>query len=756
MSSLGSTSGITFGGLASGLDTEGIIERIKALETSGISRLQNQQAVLRQRADLYASFKNQITNVATAANALNAINAFQSVSINVSDPAVVSATTTTGTQPGNYDFEVSKLAQAQKVSTNAQSSVSSALGHVGEFVVNGKTVKVEATDSLKSIAAKVNALNVGVSAGVIDGGNGQAFMTMSAQNTGLANKIQMSDSTGSVLSSLGVVSGATSIRQSITNGAASLGFSSSSTAFGTMIGASGLGPQTVQINGINVGLDLSTDSLQGMADKINLAATGATASVVAQQKNGTTTYRLEMVGSGSAPTFTDAANTLSTLGIVQQAAGHSLVTAQDAEYKIDSVALTSATNTIEDVIPGVKLTLLKANATTPEKSKLTLNNDSASVAEKVKGVMNSFNAALDFISANSAFDANTYATGPLFGDSLVQQFESTLKSVLLSNVPGLTGSYKNLVDIGFGFGSDGRMKVDDTKLTKAIETDPDAIKKLFQNFGTGSTPSLTYVSSTSSSLTSSTAPYDVNITQVATKTRYIAATTKTAVNTTSEKLTFAGNMFSAGSLDLTIDIGSSMADIVNKINNDPRLKELVVASDNSGTLQVDSKKYGSNGRFTLVSNQSPTADNSGVGFAAGTLTDGLDVTGTIAGQDATGVGQFLTGASTNTVANGLQIEYSGSSTGLVGTMSFARGLVGLLNSSMTSFTDFSNGMTVTGEKSLRDQADSIQKDIERINKRADEKAAEMRNRFSIMEQRIGQLQQQGTRLASLMGSSTAK
>lgn len=756
MSSQGSMSGITFGGLASGLDTEGIIERIKALETSSISRLQNQQAVLRQRADLYASFKNQITNVATAANALNALNAFQSVSINVSDPMVVSAMTTTGTQPGSYDFEVSKLAQAQKVSSNAQSSVSAALGQAGEFVVNGKTVKVEATDSLKSIAAKVNALNAGVSAGVIDGGNGQAFMTLSSQNTGLANKIQMSDSTGSVLSSLGVISGASSIRQSITNGAASLGFSSSSTAFGTMIGASGLGPQTVQINGINVGLDLSTDSLQGMADKINLAATGATASVVAQQKNGTTTYRLEIAGSGSAPTFTDSANTLSTLGIIQQAPGHSLVTAQDAEYKIDSVSLTSASNTIEEVIPGVKLTLLKANATTPEKSTLTLNNDSNSVAEKVKGVMNSYNAALDFIAANSAFDANTYATGPLFGDSLVQQFESTLSSVLLSNVPGLTGSYKNLTDLGFGFGSDGRMKVDDAKLRKGIETDPDAVKKLFQNFGTGSVPTLNYVSSTNSSLTSSTAPYDINITQIATKTQYIAATTKTAVNTTSEKLTFAGNMFSSGSLDLTIDIGSSMADIVNKINNDPRLKDLLSASDNAGKLQIDSKKYGINGRFTLVSNQSPTADNSGVGFAAGTLTDGLDVAGTIAGQTATGVGQFLTGASTNTVANGLQIEYTGSSTGLVGTMSFARGMVGLLNASMTSFTDFTNGMTVTGEKSLRDQADSIQKDIERINKRADEKAIEMRNRFSIMEQRISQLQQQGTRLASLMGSSAAK
>lgn len=749
----GSLTGISFGGLASGLDTESIISRLQALETSSISRLQNQQAVLRQKADLYASFKSQITNVASAANALNALDAFQAVSINVSDPNVISAMTTTGTQAGNYDFEVSKLAQAQKVSTNAQSSTSAALGQAGEFVVNGKTVKVEATDSLKSIAAKVNALNVGVSAGVIDGGTGQAYMTFSAQNTGISNKIQMSDSTGSVLSSLGVISGATGVRQSITNGAASLGFNSSSTAFGSMIGASGLGPQTVQVNGVNVSLDLSTDSLQGVADKINLAATGATASVVAQTKNGSTTYRLEISGA-STPTFTDAGNTLSTLGILQQGAGHELVQAQDAAYKIDSVSLTSASNNIEDVIPGVKLTLLKANATTPEKSTLKLTNDSSAVGEKVKGVMNAFNTAIDFISANSQFDANTYQTGPLFGDALAQQFESTLSNMLLGSVPGLTGTYRNLTDIGFGLDSGGKLEVDDSKLKKAIETEPDTVKKLFQNFGTPSVPTMNYVSSTNNTLTSSSAPYDVNITQVATRTQYISAGIKTAPNTTSEKLTFAGNMFSSGSLDLTIDIGFNMSDIVNKINSDPRLKDLLVASDNGGKLQVDSKKYGTNGRFTLVSNQSPTGDNSGVGFAAGTLTDGLDVMGTIAGQAATGVGQFLTGATTNTVANGLQIEYTGSTTGLVGNMNFTRGLVGLLNAAMTPFTDYTNGLTVTGEKSLRDQADSIQKDIDAINKRSTEKATELRNKFAVMEQKISQLQQQGTRLASLMPVSS--
>jgi flagellar hook-associated protein 2 len=214
-------------------------------------------------------------------------------------------------------------------------------------------------------------------------------------------------------------------------------------------------------------------------------------------------------------------------------------------------------------------------------------------------------------------------------------------------------------------------------------------------------------------------------------------------------------MFSSGSIDLTIDVGANMSDIVAKINNDPRLKDLLIASDNGGMLQIDSTKFGKNGQFTLVSNQSPLGTNSGVGFAAGSLVDGLDVAGTIAGQAATGVGQFLTGDKTNTVANGLQIQYTGTTIGAVGSMNFTSGLIGVLNNTLNSFTDFTNGQTVTGEKALTDQAAALQKQIDNVNKRADDKAIELRNKFTIMEQRIQQLQAQGNTLASLLPKSTS-
>ena len=339
---IGSTNGISFGGIASGLDTEGIIAKLVAIDKSSVARLTQQKARLLQKADLYGSFKSAISGIAQAANALNATDAFQSVGIAVSDPAVMSVVATTGTQPGSYDFKISKLAQAQKISSTAQASTTAALGQTGQFIVNGKVVTVDATDSMQTIAAKVNALNIGVSAGVVNGGTGQAFLTFTAAQTGLVNKPELSDLTGTTLASLGILAGAETVRQTIPNGANSFSLSSNTTAFASLTGATGLGPQTIQINGVNVALDLSTDGLQGVADKINSAATGATASVVTTVDKGVTKYSLQIKGAGSTPTFTDAGNTLSSLGILQQGAGHELIAAQDAQFTVDNVALTSA------------------------------------------------------------------------------------------------------------------------------------------------------------------------------------------------------------------------------------------------------------------------------------------------------------------------------------------------------------------------------------------------------------------------------
>ena len=749
------SSGINFGGLASGMDTEGIISKLVSIQKQPIARLQQQQQKYLKQADVIAALKGQISNVAQSANSLLTADAFSAVIPSNSDSSVASLVMSGVGQAGNYTLSVSKLAQSQKISSGAQSSVSSALGQTGQFTINGKLVSVDSTDSLSSVARKINDVSPGATASIINGGTGNAYLTITSSNSGISGKPQLSDLTGSFLSTIGVLGATENIRLPITNGAAGINFSSSSDIVGSSLGVTGLTAQTIKVNGVNVSINLQSDSLQAVADKINSASTGATASVVSVTEGVNTKYRLEITGTSS-PTFVDAGNTLATLGIVQKTASNELVAAQDASYKVDGVSLTSSTNTIEGVIPGGKITLLKADATTPPTTTLSIKSDTDAVANRIKSFTDSYNSAVKFITDNSQFDGDTYETGPLFGDPVARQFLSTMNSLLMSNIPGLTGNYKNLTDIGIRIDGTGSLSVDSSKLNTAIQTDSEGVRKLFQNFGSSSSSSVVYISGTSSTQPSSPSSYGVNITQVATKTQYVAATAKTSNNTSSETLTFSGNLIGSSSYNLTIDVGSNLQTIIDKINNDTKLKDLLTASNNSGKLQIDSKRFGSNGLFNVVSNQSPLGSNSGVGFNPGTLTNGLDVAGTINGESAMGVGQFLTGTKTDGKALGLQIQYSGTSTGNAGNITFTRGMSGIVNSALTMFTDIASGITVTTEKALRDQGELIKNQIDTINKRAAASITELRAKFSQMEQQISKVQQQGARLSQLTNTSTSK
>ena len=58
------SSGINFGGLASGMDTEGIISKLVSIQKQPIARLQQQQQKYLKQADVIAALKGQISNVA--------------------------------------------------------------------------------------------------------------------------------------------------------------------------------------------------------------------------------------------------------------------------------------------------------------------------------------------------------------------------------------------------------------------------------------------------------------------------------------------------------------------------------------------------------------------------------------------------------------------------------------------------------------------------------------------------------------------
>lgn len=750
-----SLSGITFGGLSSGIDTESIISRLVQLEAIPIQRLQKQQQEIQQKQNVYGQFRSALSSFAQAAGSMNVADAFNPVTASSSKMDVAILVGSSAATAGTYNLQVSKLAQAQKVATAAKTDTTTALGlNAGTVVLNGKAVAVDQSDSLRTIAQKINALGVGVTASLIDGGQGNAYMTITSATTGEANRIQLSDANGDVLSQLGMTSGAAAIRSATTNGGKSFTFSTNSDNLQTMLGASGLGASSFSINGTTVSFDYSTDNLQNVADKINAANAGASASVVTSTKDGKTLYQLEITGTSGTPTFDDPNNALQTLGVLQKGYGNQLIAAQDATYKLDGVSLTSSSNTITTAIPGATLTLVKANETTPEASTLTLARDNSAIKSKIKSFSDAYNNLVGFIKNQSQFDKDSYSSGVLFGDTTAQQVEATMSTMLFNDVPGLTGNYKNLASIGFKFDSSGLLTADDATLNAAIAADPEAVGAVFRSTGAGSTDQIKYVSSTSTTKASGTSSYAVDVTQIATKGSVTSNLAQTSANTVSEKLTFSGGLFGSSPYVLNVDVGSTLATTVDKINKDAKLKELLSARIDGGKLVVESRRFGAGGSFSIASNIAAAADNSGIGYGGGVTVNGVDIAGTINGQAALGSGQFLTANADTGAASGLQIQYTGSTLGAVGSVGFRKGVGTQANDLVGSFTDAINGLLTTADKSMQSQIDGLKEKIDDLNERLTRKQDELKQRFARMEEAIAKVQSQGTNMSSFFKSQS--
>lgn len=752
-----SVSGITFGGLASGIDTDSIISRLQSLASAPISRLKKQQAEIQQKQSVYSQFRSALSSFAQAAGSMNISDTFNPVTSSSSDMSVAVFTGSSAAKAGTYSLQVNKLAQAQKIATISQSSTSAALGlTAGTIVVNGKSVLVDETDTLTTLAQKINTVSAGVTASLIDGGSGNSYLTLTSALTGSAQRIQIADLEGTNAATLGLTDSSASVREAVTDGALSSKFSSNTDTVGKMLNTTSTGTKNFSINGVTVGVDLSTDTVQTVADKINAASTGASATVVTSTNNGTTTYQLQITGASGTPTFGDTDNVLHAMGVLQNGYGNQLVQAQNAQYKLDGVSLESSTNTITSVIPGATLTLLKADtATTNATSTLSLSKDTNAIKSKIKGFSDAYNNLVGFISNYSQLDKTTFQTGPLFGDPTARQVQASMSTMLFTDVQGVTGDYRNLASIGFKFQEDGTLTADDATLNKVLASNPETVAALFQSTGVATGANLSYVSSTSATKASGTGTYDVTITQLATKGTATANVAQTAPSV-GEKLTFGGGLFGSTSYVLNIDAGATLSQTIDKINQDSKLKDLVFATqDSDGKLQLSSKKFGTSGNFTIFSNIAAANNNSGVGYGGAVYANGVDIAGTINGQEATGTGQFLTAKSDTGKASGMQIQYTGTTLGSVGNIMFRKGVATQANEMVGAFTDGVNGLLSASDKTLQTQYDDVSKSIDRLNTRLTEQQNELKTKFAAMEQAIAAIQQQGSSLSALYNNNNS-
>ncbi|MEM1030453.1 MAG: flagellar filament capping protein FliD [Myxococcota bacterium] len=190
----------TFGGLASGLDTNALIDGLLRVEALPLQRNQQEQASLGSARDTLGSFATRVAAVKTAAERLDSEEEFATFSTTTSGPGLV-ATVTGAAFESSYEVNVDAVARATRTRSDGFSSGTDPLAQSGtlEITVGGSSpvsVSVGSGDTLVDIAAQINTSDARVNASVIFDGT-ESRLLVQGRDTGAANQVTFVE-TGSV------------------------------------------------------------------------------------------------------------------------------------------------------------------------------------------------------------------------------------------------------------------------------------------------------------------------------------------------------------------------------------------------------------------------------------------------------------------------------------------------------------------------------------------------------------------------------
>lgn len=710
-------------------DIQSVITQLGQIRSRPISLLEAEQAKQSERLAAYQQLTARALSVSTAASALTDGTAFSQVTASSSDEAAVVVSASAGAPVGSYDITVDALAQSHKIASTGVSSSSDALGYSGEFLLNGSVVSVGADDSLADIRDAINNAGAGVSASILTVSDSDHRLTIASLSTGAEGAIDLVDaSASSILQALGLQSSSASVKHAITDGVAADALSDKLSAVGDMLGLSAAPSGTVQINGTGVAIDLTTDSLEDIAAAIN-AVDGVTATVETTSVDGEAAYRLEIVGAAGQPALADDGNVLATLGVLEQGIANEIDAAQDAQFTIDGVSMSRATNAVDDAIENVQLQLLAETATGVE---VSVQANTQATVDAVEGFVNAYNKFVGFINEHQSFDAETEQGGLFFGSPAVMNIEAGMRDRVSGLVDTLGGDLRLASQIGLTFDSSEQMLLDSSDLLDALATDPEGVKRLFGVRTEATSADVEIMSHSSATQDSGADGWAVEITRVATRATAGSASLASGI-AVDEVLTVNGK-------SVSLDAGMSLAEAADRLNALFSAQHMDIAASVEGDqIVVRHELYGDSHTVEIVSSLDDGAGGTDLGgptAGEAAVYQGQDVQGTIGGEDATGSGRLLTGGE-GTGMEGLQLVVRAGSPGSAGVVRVSKGISSRIADYVEAITA-ENGSLTRAMDGVTTEIESIDERIAAMEEDVDRYIEQLQADFALMETKMSQ------------------
>ncbi|AYL50300.1 MULTISPECIES: flagellar filament capping protein FliD [Citrobacter] len=235
-------------------------------------------------------------------------------------------------------------------------------------------------------------------------------------------------------------------------------------------------------DGSSMEIDLSTaDSdgdgyidATGLVDAINSSDDNPGVSAALVKTDGQTTIMLTSDTTGAQSGFTATVN-----GTVIASPETAMTTPQDAVINLggkDGPAITSSSNTFDDVIPGVTMTFTEVSDPddTSDVTTITVAEDSSASQAKVQTFVDAYNTLVDTVDSLTSNGGDGSNPGVFAGDAGLSSLTNQLDDIAHSYYDGVS-----IVDYGISLDSDGHLEIDSDKFNEAMEANPDGLTSIF-------------------------------------------------------------------------------------------------------------------------------------------------------------------------------------------------------------------------------------------------------------------------------------
>ena len=185
---------ISSAGIGSGLDVAKIVEQTVAAEKIPLKKLEYKAEGIQTQISTYGEIKSLTSKLGDIASKLTRDSAWNGVTISSSN-STITGTMTGIAAPGTYNIKVTQLAQAQTTVIGGTGGAGgSALAKDQTMGADGtiklkmgaveKDISVSSSDTLTTIATKINEAEMGIQASVVTDVDGKERLMMRSKETG--------------------------------------------------------------------------------------------------------------------------------------------------------------------------------------------------------------------------------------------------------------------------------------------------------------------------------------------------------------------------------------------------------------------------------------------------------------------------------------------------------------------------------------------------------------------------------------------